>query len=218
MKKLLGYVHDMGNKLTVLSACSTNAKKNCSNCENFKNVKKICRSVDDAVEIFNGMREYAVYSNAATVVEPFHIGERESEIEKRLVGLSEKFNIETNLDFSELPSNVKIYSNQDTLCRILMNCVENAVKAKASKFDVKFTELERTVEITYTDNGEGMTEEVLQQIGFGYSTSGGGQGVSIIRSLLNETGGFVTYSSKKGYYTEVKVTLGKVEEKEEEAA
>ena len=215
MKKVIGFLHDISNKLMAVAG-NTGKLKNVKQ-ENQKDAEYleiISHNVDDLIEIVGALREYCTHQAATSDYKPYKMSDRISEFQNKIPKLESEYGIKIFLDVSECHEDVEVHSNPECAQRVSLNCIENAAKANASKVVFKYKTLETSVVVTITDDGDGMTEEELDKIGFGrYSTSGGGQGVSIIRDLVYETGGTVEYSSKKGFYTEVKIKLARAKNK-----
>jgi signal transduction histidine kinase len=91
------------------------------------------------------------------------------------------------------------------------NLVANAAHAGATRVAVVTVERPHAVDLIFRDNGRGMSEEQLRQLGFGFTTKGDwghGQGFRIVRKLAVEFGAAVTPArSIPGIGTEIVVTL-----------
>jgi signal transduction histidine kinase len=178
--------------------------------KNAEDIRRLSHNIKDALVIFNDMREYCSHLVAAERHEPLNLGERFKLFIKKLPELERTYGLKVELDTTECADETLVYPSMKMAQRISENCIENAAKANASKVILKYVAHETSVVITFTDDGDGMNEEELENIGFGhYSTSGGGRGVSIIRDLVNESGGIVSYQSKKGFFTEVTIKLAR---------
>jgi len=79
--------------------------------------------------------------------------------------------------------------------RVFENCIGNSLKAGANKIEIDQKSIGNVLEFSISDNGKGMTSNELKQIGFGYSTSGGGQGTKIIRDIVNKHSGTIEWES-----------------------
>jgi two-component system sporulation sensor kinase B len=212
MNKYDGYLHDFANKLTIMSAnCFILNKIVRKDSEAYSYTTKLKDNIDELNELFVQMRKLNDSGDNPINITPINMRERLNLFRKKIPAMEIDYGIQIILDTDECSEHLEVYSSTEIAQRISINCIENAARANASKIVFKYTELENALLITLTDNGEGMTTEELDKIGFGkYSTSGGGQGVSIIRDLVSEINGIVEYSSKKGFYTEVKIKLNRV--------
>ncbi len=119
------------------------------------------------------------------------------------------------IDFAVVgDSNVRLVANTGVCARIADNLIANAVRAQATRVRVTVAVRSRHVELTFTDNGHGMTETQVSQLGFGFTTkgeSGHGQGFRIVRKLAADLGGAVAPpKSIQGFATEICVALMKV--------
>ncbi len=96
----------------------------------------------------------------------------------------------------------------------ILDIVENSIRAKASRIEIKVIEDSGkdllTIEIK--DNGEGMDEETVKKVIDPFfttkSTRKVGLGLPMLRQTARESGGDVEIESKVGRGTRVKATLG----------
>jgi signal transduction histidine kinase len=100
-------------------------------------------------------------------------------------------------------------------CRLIAdNLIGNAVQAGARQVYIVVAERAYGLDLIFRDNGRGMTEDQVRELGFGYSSKGAnghGQGFRIVRKLAADIGGVVAMpKSIPGLGTEVVVTLMKV--------
>jgi PAS domain S-box-containing protein len=106
-------------------------------------------------------------------------------------------------------ADVCIDSDVEDLKVVLMNLANNSVKAKATRLSIFVTQKNDVVSICVRDNGSGMTKEELDKLGFGFSKSGGGDGVGIIRNKVHGLGGTIAWNSIVGIGTECTISLKK---------
>lgn len=82
----------------------------------------------------------------------------------------------------------------------ILDIAENSVKAGASLTEIRVEETEETVVITITDNGCGMTEEILRTVTDPFYTTRTtrkvGMGLPLLKLEAEQTGGTVTVKSK----------------------
>ncbi|WP_404432458.1 ATP-binding protein [Sutcliffiella horikoshii] len=109
-----------------------------------------------------------------------------------------------------------IYSDEQHLKQVLMNIIKNGIEAVEEEQGgyvkiVKNPADERgQVEITFVDNGIGMSEEQLEKLGLPYyttKTKGTGLGSMITNRLIHEMKGKIHYESKVHNGTTVTVIL-----------
>ncbi len=99
-----------------------------------------------------------------------------------------------------------VKSVPDHLQQILMNLLQNAVKAQASKIDVSVFNCGFTV----SDNGRGMSPEVKKRVFKPFFTTfknGTGLGLSICERLVKFSGGKIFLESEEGLGTKVIIEL-----------
>jgi two-component system sensor histidine kinase HydH len=109
-----------------------------------------------------------------------------------------------------LPQSVFVLAVPDHVQQVLINLVQNAVKAvewqKNSKIEVEITPQGFLVR----DNGIGMSQEIIDKIFQPFFTTfkdGTGLGLSICKRLIHFNGGEIKVSSKLGEGSEVRVEL-----------
>jgi len=101
-------------------------------------------------------------------------------------------------------------AREDELREVLLNIMENARQAKATRVTVALDGDPRLVTVTIRDNGDGIPEDVLPSVfepHFSTRTSGSGLGLAISRRLVESWGGGITLTSRAGEGTVVRLTL-----------
>lgn len=106
----------------------------------------------------------------------------------------------------------EVYVSVDptSMSRAISNLIINALQAgKDGQRDlvvrIGAMALEKSVSITISDNGKGMTEEVRAQVfqpHFTTKKSGSGLGLAMTRQIIQQAGGQIRFSSKDGEGTE----------------
>ncbi|WP_404350986.1 ATP-binding protein [Sutcliffiella horikoshii] len=109
-----------------------------------------------------------------------------------------------------------IYSDEQHLKQVLMNIIKNGIEAVEEeqggyvKIVKKPSDERGQIEITFVDNGIGMSEEQLEKLGLPYyttKTKGTGLGSMITNRLIHEMKGKIHYESKVHNGTSVTVIL-----------
>ncbi|MDP4549376.1 ATP-binding protein [Alkalihalobacillus macyae] len=119
------------------------------------------------------------------------------------------FNIEIHFNPEE---DLYIYMDASQIKQVLINFIKNAIEAMADGGQV-WVDLQQNntnVTITVEDNGEGMTEEEVNQLGtlfFSSKRSGLGIGLSICFDIIKTHDGNVSVESKEGEGTKIHLTL-----------
>lgn len=117
-----------------------------------------------------------------------------------------------------------LVGDSSRICRILINILSNAVKYTPKGGNIEFdideipTEIENRAKFKFmiTDNGVGMTEEVLEHIFEPFTRGeasvtnkihGTGLGMPIVKSMVDLMDGDIVVKSKNGVGTQVSVTI-----------
>ena len=123
--------------------------------------------------------------------------------------------INYNIPYEEL----YMEADYNRLKQVLINIFKNAVEAKdvskeKSIIEVVVKDLGKDVSIKIKDNGIGMTKEELGKVGQMFFTTkkkGTGLGTCLSKEIVKLHNGNITYTSKKGEWTLVNITLPKGE-------
>lgn len=116
----------------------------------------------------------------------------------------------------ELAGEHYIFSDEQHLKQAIMNIIKNGIEAideeQGGLLKIKKMPGENrgTVQLTFIDNGIGMSEDQLAKIGLPYYTTksrGTGLGSMITNRLIHEMKGKIQYESKEHIGTRVSVTL-----------
>ena len=116
-------------------------------------------------------------------------------------------NYSVNLDIKV--SNMPVFGNADQIRQVFWNVVQNAMRAmpESGNLVINATDVGDGVgEVTFTDNGIGMTPEEIEQIfqpfhsGF---SKGLGLGISIVFQIMEDHRGKISFESEKGVGTKV---------------
>ncbi|WP_078381226.1 ATP-binding protein [Sutcliffiella halmapala] len=165
-------------------------------------------------------RTNKIITNYLTVAKPTAFSLNYIDINKVLIDsveLLRPFGSYRNVTLElELAGDHFIYSDDQHLKQALMNIIKNGIESieeenggfvKISKRD---GDVKGFVEISFVDNGIGMTVEQLEKIGLPYYTTkskGTGLGSMITNRLVHEMKGKIHYESKENLGTRVTVVL-----------
>jgi signal transduction histidine kinase len=97
---------------------------------------------------------------------------------------------------------LEINADRKQLIRAISNLIKNAIQAipkdRLGKIEVTLAQKENSSHITVSDNGSGISQEGRDKIFEPYFTtkSGGtGLGLAMVRNILNEFGGQISFES-----------------------
>ncbi|WP_404449607.1 ATP-binding protein [Sutcliffiella horikoshii] len=165
-------------------------------------------------------RTNKIITNYLTVARPTNFTLSHIDVNKALqdsVDLLRPFGSYRNVSIDlQLEGEHYIYSDEQHLKQALMNIIKNGIEAVEEEQGGYLKILKRPsdekgqVEITFVDNGIGMSEEQLEKIGLPYyttKTKGTGLGSMITNRLIHEMKGKILYESKVHSGTTVTVLL-----------
>lgn len=115
--------------------------------------------------------------------------------------MAEKFDASENvcINIRCFPPDVKSYTDDVLLSRVIINILKNAIEASSSKITIETGILpDETVEIRISNDGELIPEELAQKIFTPFFTtrqSGNGIGLSLSRRIITHLGGTLTLQS-----------------------
>lgn len=113
---------------------------------------------------------------------------------------------------TEFGADLTILCDRNQIKQVFLNILKNALDALpfGGSIDVRLDAADSFQRIRITDNGEGMTEEVLQRIGEPFHTTrpdGNGLGMMIVHKIISTHKGRMHISSKVGEGTSVDIYL-----------
>ena len=94
--------------------------------------------------------------------------------------------------FQSPPGPVMVLARDDELREVLLNVMENARQARATRIDVEVAPSNGTVDVVVRDNGDGVATGDVDRIfepRFSTRTSGSGLGLAISRNMVEAWGG-----------------------------
>jgi len=144
------------------------------------------------------------------------------EINLELEETTPRLIVQETLAGIEIPGNVQL-SNlaQDTpkikvdlrkMQRVFTNIIKNAVEAmpQGGKLTIKSQIVDKTLEISFSDTGPGMSSDVLEKLGTPFFTTkakGMGLGLAICKRIVEEHGGRILTESTVGNGTTFRIML-----------
>lgn len=149
-----------------------------------------------------------------TNIKDFYIDEQ---IRKCIIFLSDKLE-EKEIEFELDLKKCKIKNNYDLLYQVWMNLVENAIKFSYEKGKIyvsaAYNEDKTEIEVIISDDGPGISEDKLPKIfdkfyqgDESHKTEGHGLGLSIVKRIIQLTGGNIECTSKENEGCEFRITL-----------
>jgi signal transduction histidine kinase len=120
-----------------------------------------------------------------------------------------------NIDFFYLPisKSCHVVGNYTQLFQVFLNLAMNAKDAMPNGgiISIKVVEQSDTLEITFSDSGMGIPEDVIPQIFKPFFTTknelGTGMGLSAVHSIIQNHKGKITVESKLNYGTKFKILM-----------
>ncbi|MFH1120202.1 MAG: ATP-binding protein [Bacteroidota bacterium] len=112
---------------------------------------------------------------------------------------------EINFSFTLPDKQCHVFADEKQLSRVFINLFNNAVQAIPQKskglISIKLTTVENIHRIEISDNGTGIDEEKKAQIfspNFTTKSGGMGLGLAMVKNIVDNTGGEISFISKKG--------------------
>ncbi|KAF0190304.1 MAG: histidine kinase, partial [Bacteroidetes bacterium] len=124
-------------------------------------------------------------------------------------------NLHFSLDTGSL-SELRVYADKEQFSRAFLNLIKNGIQAipadQIGEMRITVRSKDSIVLITISDNGMGISQEAqdnMFQPNFTTKTSGMGLGLSIVKSIVDNFGGKIWYTSEPGkgttFYIEMAV-------------
>jgi signal transduction histidine kinase len=171
-----------------------------------QNVGRILEEIDRLDEIARAFSRYGMAPSQQSPGQPVDV----AEIVRDLLALETlgEGGVQWGLRDADAPAVAR--ASPGELREVLLNILENARLAGAHAVDVRVVRDAAHVTIVVTDDGEGISAELLPRIfepHFSTRTSGSGLGLAISRRLIEGWGGTITVSSERGAGTRVEIGL-----------
>jgi nitrogen fixation/metabolism regulation signal transduction histidine kinase len=175
-----------------------------------QNVNQILAEIDRLDEIARAFSRYGAAPEERPVAGPVDV----ASIVREVVSL-ERMGAQRDLEWNEVGADVPVYAmaRADELKEVLLNVLENARLADATRVTAGVEVQNGRVQIAVRDDGHGIPADVLPRIfepHFSTRTSGSGLGLAISRRLVEGWGGEITVESARGAGTTVTVALLRV--------
>ena len=136
------------------------------------------------------------------------------EVSENIEMLCQKNNI--TLTVNTIDDDIYLKADYNRLTQVFINLLKNSIEAipkeKQGKIKIEEKLEKNNIIITIIDNGKGMNEVLLNKIKEPFYTTkqkGTGLGVPLSNEIIKAHSGTLTYESKEGKYTKVKIILPK---------
>ncbi|MDQ0230371.1 ATP-binding protein [Metabacillus malikii] len=122
------------------------------------------------------------------------------------------YNIEIKTNYHEEIEELEVYCEENKIKQVFINLLKNAIEAmqKQGTINIYLEKNHQNVQITFQDQGKGITEEELQHIGKRFYTTkeeGTGLGLMICYNIIEKHNGQIHVESEIGKGTSFIVTL-----------
>ena len=123
---------------------------------------------------------------------------------------------ENNIDIihEDLESGIQVLADREQMRRVIVNLLKNAEQSipegRKGEITVTLHRMDEGVEIRVKDNGCGIPEDIQKKIfepNFTTKSSGSGLGLAICRSIIENFGGKIGFTSEEGIGTEFYIIL-----------
>ncbi len=156
---MLSYLHDIRNKLTVISGHTTRLAKK-YNDEEFVSIKTNLIRINDLIN--EAYEEYTQHKDMMGLT--IETGEFLSQVELLVDALTLSFPIEIKNQVAQarLETKASVSVNINLLVQVLENAIDNSIKANSTKIYVRMLEGDRACIVELVDDGSGVSPIQVQ--------------------------------------------------------
>ena len=205
--------HEIKNPLTPMRLTVQSFQKNSGLKKGEDQKDKLNDFCDTLIEQIDTMSNVATsFSDFATLPKTQLEKTDIVEATKKVVEIFEQNNI--SLETSS--ENIFIKLDKEQWIRVMTNLIKNSIQAiphdREPIIHVKITERLKTVRVTVSDNGLGVSKNNRDKIfepKFTTKSDGMGLGLGIVRSIINSHRGKISYKSRSKKGTDFKISLPK---------
>jgi nitrogen fixation/metabolism regulation signal transduction histidine kinase len=196
--------HEIKNPLTPMKLSVQHLLRSYDENDPKGSLTKIKKVVDGVIEQIDGLARIAnEFSNFARMPEPVKKETDLVSLTKNTLAVfqgNEKYKITFTSDLTE----ANVYIDKDQIVQVFNNLIKNAIQSFYDKDsgEIKINIVRDTVknifEVSVTDNGSGIDEEHLKSVfipRFTTKTTGSGIGLSLVKQIVENHGGNVSFSS-----------------------
>ncbi len=175
-------------------------------------LKKISKSLIEQIDNLSSIA--SAFSNFAEMPQARNsIVDMIALINNLVMLFSNDENLTFNVDFRN-NANVNVFADDKQLGRVFTNLIKNAIQSvppeRNPEINIELTIKEKRVIISIEDNGEGVSEDMGDKLFEPYFTtksSGMGLGLAIVRKIINDAGGTISYKTNIGKGTKFIIEL-----------
>jgi two-component system nitrogen regulation sensor histidine kinase NtrY len=171
-----------------------------------QNVERILAEIDRLDEIARAFSRYGM--SPTERLEPVALDV--AAVAKDVVDLERIAEDGISWQFQSPPGPVMVLARDDELREVLLNVMENARQARATRIDVEVAPSNGTVDVIVRDNGDGVATSDLDRIfepRFSTRTSGSGLGLAISRNMVEAWGGNMRVERAPEHGTVMRISL-----------
>jgi signal transduction histidine kinase len=194
MESIKVELHDMANLLTRLDAY----------CK-LQRWDRVCPTASLIVSSFYRLKRKAFSDSTPIRMESISIRDKVEYIKKNAALISAAYAIEIAVITESCSLDDRFFGFEETCETLFSNLIQNAAKAGANKVTIEYVSKPHIIMAVLADNGKGMSEEELENLGFVDYGNDRGHGVWLIRNAVNSVGGVCDWDSKLGEGTKCKV-------------
>lgn len=129
---------------------------------------------------------------------------------------------QVNLNYQNNGNHFNVEADKTHIVNVIHNLIENAIKYsnKEPRIDIVLTELEHNIQLTFTDNGTGISLENQEKIfdkfyrvtqGNRHNTKGHGLGLSYVKEVINKHNGTINVKSQEDVGSTFTIVLPKIQ-------
>lgn len=173
------------------------------------NAARILAEIDRLDEIARGFSRYGSAPAERSPAEPTDV----ALVVRDVLALERMGEDGVDWILEEAAEQAVAFANEDELREVMLNVLENARHAGATRVDVRVVPHDGRVHVEIRDDGRGIPSEVMPRLfepHFSTRTSGSGLGLPISRQLLEGWGGAIAVASEVGKGTTVRIELRRV--------
>jgi len=170
------------------------------------NVTRILAEIDRLDEIARGFSRYGSAPADAMAAEPTDV----AAVVRDVLALEKLGKGDVEWRLHEDRARAVAYAREDELREVMLNVLENARHAAATRVEVRISTPDGRVRVEVRDNGRGIAAGVMPRLfepHFSTRTSGSGLGLPISRRLVEGWGGAIAVASEEGKGTTVRIEL-----------